>query len=254
MFNPKGIGIGVGAGLGSGGVPAFAENSLQTDGSGDYAGVPYNASYYQETVNISTGVWMKINSPNGINSAMFAQGGTSVSFLRWYIQEELGYLRVTCSSSGTSLEKIYIDTSTDLDDGAWHLVGFTFAANDLKLYIDGAETTSLTKSSDATCNTLATSTNHSVWLNTLGLSVALRPFNGWTHGFFYHDKVLSTSEWAEAYNSGVAIDMRDHSASANLTGYWPVNGDSASGPINEVINNQDATVTGTPTISTDVPN
>jgi hypothetical protein len=59
------------------------------------------------------------------------------------------------------------------------------------------------------------------------------------------NKELSSDEVGEIYNSGIALNVRDHSASSNLVGYWRNNGTDTWHDLSTNSNN--GTVNGTPT-------
>jgi hypothetical protein len=70
----------------------------------------------------------------------------------WLIGMQGGVLRVVISNvDGTTANKDYRGSIT-INDGDWHLIGFTFAqgtpTGTLKLYTDGSEDTTITKTTD----------------------------------------------------------------------------------------------------------
>lgn len=233
----------------------YAVNSLRTDNTfTDTFEVPYNATYYAQTNNISAFSWVKINSTSSPHGNIFSHGNSLTSQFKWAIQEQGGVLRAILSPNGTSVDKDYRSVAS-LDDEEWHHVGFTFTTDTLKLYVDGVHLTggALNTVTDNTVSALHASTAD-LGLNCNVANGSERPLDGWGHGFTYWNKQLSDAEVTELYNSGKSYNAKNHSASANLISFWPGNRDTiSSGFVLDTVNFQNALVFGNPTISTQAP-
>ncbi|MFA5072036.1 MAG: LamG-like jellyroll fold domain-containing protein [Candidatus Pacearchaeota archaeon] len=71
----------------------------------------------------------------------------------WLINSSTDKLRILLSVDGANVSKDYITTTSIAFDNKWHLVGFTYNAGTLTLYVDGA-VAAATKNIDGACNSL----------------------------------------------------------------------------------------------------
>lgn len=226
-----------------------------TGTSGDAIDVT-DDSLYQQTANISYFTWTKASNITAFNCMASHSDFTSGANRRWYIYHNgNGEFTVLVSQAGSSVTNAkQYKTNYAIDDGKWHHVGFTFAANDLKLYVDGAEVTGgdLNKLTDNVCNTL----NNNV--NIVQLSIgeldagSTYPYIGQLDEPTYWDKVLSAAEVAELYNNGKIFDYTTHSANANLVSWWRGDGDTLP-TITDVVNSKNGTAAGNVSLSSDTP-
>lgn len=236
----------------------YATNSLQsTGGTGNGAEAPYNASFFNQTVNLSIAAWFKTSNNNAGFGGIFGQGSIPLEQRKLYFGMDSSSIVFVASPDGSAgpTSKIYTTTS-NFDDNQWHLGVMTFASDDLKVYIDGQELTggdiNLVRTGSFT--NLFAATNPIV-LNSFWNNSTTDPqlaFNGLTRDHSWWNKVLSAAEIEELYNDGVPYDIRNHSANANLIEYWSVDGSDGT-TITGLQNGQDATIVGNLTISTDVP-
>ena len=121
---------------------------------------------------------------------------------------------ITNSTTGAT-SKTY-DSSITAFDSTWHHVAFTWDAGTLELYVDGVKDTSVTKTADNAVTSIRTTT------------AALTIGNG-TNNFYFDGNIDEVAVWnttltdaqiTAIYNSGTPNDLRLHSASANLQGFW----------------------------------
>jgi len=131
-----------------------------------------------------------------------------------------GKLRVKLSASGSADDKMYDTTGVDIDDENWHLMGFTFEADTLKVYVDGVEN-AVSKLTDNVVNT--------IFAGSAGLYIGSRnPLSSYWSGNIDEpaiwDSVLGASEILELYNNsahlGINKDFGNYVSSANLYNWW----------------------------------
>jgi hypothetical protein len=137
--------------------------ALDFDGSDD-VGVA-NPLQIASTNAFSAFCWTNAGASMGTDAQLFAQYNTTDNQRCWQIgtQSTTRNFQVILSRDGTSADiKLYISAS-NLFDGTWRHVGFTFALNVLRLFVNGRQIT-VTAQLDATINSL---TNFSA-LTTIG--------------------------------------------------------------------------------------
>ena len=174
------------------------------DGSNDEVTVPDDATLDIST-NFSAFIWIKNNNAASTNDNDFA-------FCRWdhnnnrqwaIASNPSGGVRIYLGTS-TTVRKQY-NTTTDLTDDTWHLIGFTFDSGTLKVYVDGVERTTgddLVKSTDLSITTID-ATNEP-------LTVGARQRNGNEENFFnsnideisFWGRTLSDTDISDLWNSG----------------------------------------------------
>lgn len=135
--------------------------------------------------------------------------------------------RLTMLTIG-SPERIVIDYSgsyvrfngTGILDGAWHHIAFTAPASgqvqDTKCYVDGSPVT--VNSSAGGTNNYNTGTNINVLV---GKAITgANYFNGNIDEVSIWNAVLTATEIAEVYNSGIPTDLNTHSQAGSLYNWW----------------------------------
>ena len=127
-------------------------NSLSTtfDGVDEYItlGADFNVS-----VNLSVSCWIDTGLFNNSRTIIskFQPSAASRSFSMEINGN--GTLNAKISETGGTTQKSFTSTSgPNLEDAGWHHIGFTFADDDLRLYIDGVETT--TSGNNPTINSI----------------------------------------------------------------------------------------------------
>ena len=118
---------------------------------------------------MSSGVWVKTITGGSI----FAYTDYSVQGFTLGINS--GVFRVIVRESSAGNYKDY-RTTVALNDGDWHLILYTFAGGVLRLYVDGVEATSLTKSVDDSVTTIGAGDD--AWHRVSGYGPS--PLNEWT--------------------------------------------------------------------------
>lgn len=229
--------------------------------SGTYVSIP-NDSSLNETGTFSFACWHKSEVGDSFTpiSAFASQWDPTGNDRGWYIgnaSADKDRLRVILDSVGdlsTSYKDYY--SSIDIRDNAWHLVGFTWNAGTLKIYIDGVEDTSVTKTNDDSFSAINSSANDLLLFGT-GDGATNDSYEGTLNHLSYWDKVLTDDDWLEIYNVGEPANLNNHSASANLVSWWRGGGgsDTATSLVDVATagNENNGTIVG-PTRIRDVPN
>ena len=169
-----------------------------------------------------------------------------------------GYPRIIFYSSDNTSIYQYIDINTDITDGNWHNIVFTFdlgsTSSSLVCYLDGVQKTD---GSGATYNSSGT------WVSVSNTAADLRiAYQGGGYGdisldeLAFFDDTLTSTQATSIYNSGEPNDL---SSISNLIGWWR-NGDTAGTSVYPTItddssNSNDGTMTNMDSgdIVTDVP-
>jgi len=207
------------------------------------------------TNNFSVFCWISTDNLTS-NTALFSKWNAGITQRSWAIWLTAGgKLRVGISADGgTTNMKDYTSTAAGtVENNGWHLVGFTFASNVLKLYVDGVEVTT-SKGTDPTVNAIHAGTTD-IWMGKdRNYSFAYYPgsvdeVSVWT------GTVLSDANITTLYNSGLPTDLTALSLAGTLAHYWRMgDGDIATtiydqvGSADGTLNNMDAT-----NYTTDVP-
>lgn len=132
-----------------------AGKALMFDGAGDKVTINHNELLYSEDLTVSA--WIKAPTQNvGAGVIVGKNGGGSTNQRGWLMSSPTtgptDRLQVVVSEVANSSKlKLYYSSIAVFDD-QWHHVAFTFADNELKLYIDGQEDTNVTKFRDDVVN------------------------------------------------------------------------------------------------------
>jgi len=222
-------------------------SSLDFDGVDEYVDHSTDA-LLNITEQLTVSAWVKTSDTTGsrgIASRWLGQGNEQV----WFMGKTASAptkLRVLIGGLGTfgSGESKEYRGSTDITDGAWHHVAFTYIGNTLNLYVDGSLETP-TKTIDQSMTKLFSTTVPRVAQGTL-FGGSGTPSQFWLGGideFSMWNKALSAADITDIYNSGVPNDLFIHSKVSNLVEWWKngdANGDSIFN-INGVVNGIDGT-------------
>lgn len=114
-----------------------------------------------------------------------------------------GELSVAISDDGTGLAghmKHYISSITAFDN-IWHLVGFTFDAGTLKLFVDGLEDTSITKPTDDPITTIHNAASDVMVGCALSNDSPVSLFDGDLKKPRMWNRALTAAEWLSAYEA-----------------------------------------------------
>jgi len=151
---------------------------------------------------------------------------------------------VKCTSSGTGRQAVR--TTTAYNDGLWHHVVITHAgagAGSLILYVDGAAATVTVEYNEILTGVLNQSDSSLLMggFRSPGSTSDTSMFQGDMDDVALYSKVLTPSEVAEIYNSGVPCTLTLLGSATNLLHYWRMGDDpSPSAVANGTLCNMDA--------------
>ena len=169
-----------------------------------------------------------ISSDDGpfISKANFTTGGNEFIFkhangkLQFFLYDNIS------SAAGDSIRTQA--PSATLSDATWHHVVATYSGNGsqtgMKVYTDGSQTTS-TQSQNGSYSRLRNTSTPVVIGATQDLANANRVFEDRIADCVVFNKELSSAEVAEIYNSGNVMNVRNHSAFANVVSWWKMGDD-----------------------------
>ena len=210
------------------------ENTLSTSFNGVDETIRFgNAFSY--TNNLSVFCWISTGNLAS-NTALFSKWNAGITQRSWAIWLTAGgKLRVAVSADGgTTNQKDYTNNAAGtVENNGWHLVGFTFASNVLKLYVDGAEVTT-SKGSDPIVNSIHAGTTD-IWMGK-DRNFSYSYFPGsvdetsvWT------GTVLSGADVTTLYNGGLPTDLSGLSLDGTLSHWWRLgDGDDATTAYDQV--------------------
>jgi len=241
-----------------------ADYSLSFDGTNDYVEVPYAASM-NPTGDFTVNVWVKAGASSDWQSAVTSRSASTTcgedanqtSGYMLYIQpdEEWSFWNGRCTSNTWA----QINTNVEVDLGTWQMQTVTYnqSGTMMKLYVDGVlignnNSDTLEANGDRPLRIGAGRTN----------TTAAYFFNGKIDEVAIWSSELSSDEIVQLYNSGETLyagdNYGDYTSSGSLTEYWTMddNAESSNGSGTTLYgeeNNNDGTLTGGPTWSTDFP-
>lgn len=202
-----------------------APDSFMTfDGSNEYlqADTASHLDWSGSTQSLTLMAWIRTTDTTGGNQALVGRWVGENRCLWWDVPRNGGSsvgFRIYISDDGSGAKKNYT-ANVAINDGNWHLIAITFQGNGtgvdgtLKTYIDNAEVTP-TKDTDSTCDRIHYNSADPLLIGSLTTS-AYR-YNGDLYGFTACvGKAFSLSEIQEAYNSGTAIHMSEHSCWSDI--------------------------------------
>jgi len=203
-------------------------NELSTNFNGVDQTIQFgNAFSY--TNNLSVFCWVSTRNLSS-NTSVFSKWNAGIAQRSWAIWITAGgKLRVAISADGgTTNQKDYTNNAAGtVENNGWHLVGFTFASNVLKLYVDGAEVTT-SKGTDPTVNAIHAGTTD-IWMGKdRNFSYAYFP-GKIDEPTIWTGTVLSGADVAALYNSGIPSNPSTLSLSGTLAHWWRLgDGDDAT--------------------------
>ena len=163
-------------------------------------------SDFQITGALTVGAWVKGTGQNNI--AIIDKYSWANNMRSWSVESsttgDYDKVRVIVSDDGTASADHYKDyiSSSTVFDNTWHYYAFTFNNGTLKLYVDGAEDTNVTKSADYAITSLY-DTRYPVYLAGImnsGIGIMGNLFAGSIQSPFIYSRALSASEIADLYN------------------------------------------------------
>jgi len=211
------------------------KKAISLDGTNDHVLVSdqddFSFTNGSNDLPFSLSLWVyvgDISSDDGpfISKANFTTGGNEFIFkhangkLQFFLYDNIS------SAAGDSIRTQA--PSATLSDATWHHVVATYSGNGsqtgMKVYTDGSQTTS-TQSQNGSYSRLRNTSTPVVIGATQDLANANRVFEDRIADCVVFNKELSSAEVAEIYNSGNVMNVRNHSAFANVVSWWKMGDD-----------------------------
>ncbi len=192
----------------------FGNRSRSFDGSSDYVSIP---DINESTTNLTVALWLKTTDVDWVTTHL-AHWKTTDNNRAWLISpsttaETNGkklMVFISENGAGTNPVKRYYGT-TDVSDGTWHHVAFTWDNGTLKLFVDGSEETT-TKVLDHAMTTIYNSDG----LITVGCTLVNdAPANlgsGGKADVRIYNSTLTATDISDIYNGT--------NVTTNLVGHW----------------------------------
>jgi len=117
-----------------------------------------------------------------------------------------GTVRVMLGSGG-DIEKNY-ESTTSVNDGNWHHIGFTFDSGTIEIYIDGVKETSVTKYTDDPLTSIHEGDSAMTFGSRLGGGSGENYWNGELDEISLWNRTLSDAEFTQQYNSNIGISYQ----------------------------------------------
>ena len=180
---------------------------------------PFN---FERTDTFSFSFWVKLGATSGADQFLMARNGSNKGW-RAAITSAKKINFLLLGGSGNTLYRV--STST-VSVGVWANVIITYnGSSDVtgaKMYFNGVESGYTDLS-----NTLAASSVIAGINTRIGVNSDLANYlNGTLDEISVWNKTLDSTDISAIYNSGDPSDLSSHPSSANLIGWWKIDGDS----------------------------
>ena len=198
-------------------------NSITFDGVNEWLSGSNTTLYnFERTDTFSFSLWVKLGATAASDQMLMARNNGSNKGWRFAIDASQRVNFLLLGGSGNTLFRMSVATASV---GAWTNVIITYAGTSdvtgTKIYFNGTESTYTDIS-----NTLAASTVLTAATRMAVNSDGANFYNGKVDEASVWNKTLSTSDISSIYNAGKPSDLSSHASSANLIGWWKVDGDS----------------------------
>jgi hypothetical protein len=227
---------------------AMTASSLLLNGSSQYLNAGNDVSL-QTTGNTSAFIW--VNSTNNPSSfeTFFSKYNTTGNDRSWQIEVRGAFgnaIRVTLSSDGSAQQPI--DATTTITAGTWYHIGFVYNGSTIKIYVNGVEENSVSYSSG-----IHNSSTADVIIGGLNQGGA-NLFDGSTQLASLFNTAITQTDIDELYNGGVPKQpwLLPTALKSDAVLLLPLNSETDSNEYSDYSGNaNDATATGSPTITGD---
>ena len=198
----------------------FGNRSRSFDGSSDYISIP---DINESTTNLSVALWLKTTDQDWVTTH-FAHWRNQDNNRAWWIgpsrtaetngKKLMVYL--SGGGAGNATIKRYYGT-TDVSDGTWHHVAFTWDNGTLKLFVDGSEETTTKVANDAMTSIYNSDGDLTVGC-TLVNDLPANFGSGGRADIRIYNSTLTATDISDIYN-GTNI-------TTNLVGHWLTDADN----------------------------
>lgn len=207
--------------------PPFNEKSILFDGVDEYVSVG-NVLNFDYDEPFSMHVWFKTTAdgPIMLPISKREQYGNRRGYECRFRTDTDKFIFILCSVDGSSdINVQWTQSANEFNDGNWHLMLWTYDgstnASGFKLYIDNVE-----KTLSVVDDTLDSTTITTQAFQLSGKYGSNFLWDGNLDEWGIWNKELSLAEGSEIWNSGKPADLSEHSAYANLKGWWRGDGDT----------------------------
>lgn len=220
--------------------PPYSEYALSFDGVDESVTVADHSTFDLVSA-LTVSAWVK--APAGGEAGIVAKAdyGNIANNREWFMARDYrgsGSMGVYLSIPGLENAKDY-RTSVVVFDDAWHHVAFTYAANVLKLYVDGVQDTGAIVTSDGAMTDIKNSTNPITFGALMQNGTPNLLLDGLLDDISIWGAALTAAEIAEIYNGGAPADLTDHTQYAALAEFWKM-GDGDTIAANGIIGRKNA--------------
>jgi len=212
------------------------KKAISFDGTNDVVVVSdqdeYSPTNGSTDTAFSISAWVYVGDVSEDNGPFVAKSNNTISVRNEYIfkhsngEVQLFIYDSTLNANGNQI-RAQANTAT-LSDSTWHHVVATYDgstnASGIKLYTDASQTAA-TNNEAGTYVRLRNSSTPLTFGATEDAGNANRVFEDRMADVVFFNKELSSAEVAELYNSGKVMNIRNHSAFANVVSWWKMGDD-----------------------------
>ena len=241
------------------------KKAISLDGSNDHVLVSdqddYSFTNGSNDLPFSLSLWVYVGDVSSDDGPFISKSNFSTGGNEWLFKHGNGKLQFFLYDNISSAAGDSIRTqapSATLSDATWHHVVATYSGNGsqtgMKVYTDGSQTTS-TQSANGSYSRLRNTSTPVVIGATQDLANANRVFEDRIADCVVFNKELTLAEVQEIYNSGNVMNVRNHSAFANVVSWWKMGDDqdtAESNGIRDYISGYHGTLTNGASIIDDV--
>lgn len=211
------------------------KKAISLDGSNDHVLVSdqddYSFTNGSNDLPFSLSLWVYVGDVSSDDGPFISKSNFSTGGNEWLFKHGNGKLQFFLYDNISSAAGDSIRTqapSATLSDATWHHVVATYSGNGsqtgMKVYTDGSQTTS-TQSANGSYSRLRNTSTPVVIGATQDLANANRVFEDRIADCVVFNKELTLAEVQEIYNSGNVMNVRNHSAFANVVSWWKMGDD-----------------------------
>ena len=245
------------------------KKAISFDGTNDVVVVSdqdeYSPTNGSTDTAFSISAWVYVGDVSEDNGPFVAKSNNTISVRNEYIfkhsngEVQLFIYDSTLNANGNQI-RAQANAAT-LSDSTWHHVVATYDgstnASGIKLYTDASQT-SATNNETGTYVRLRNSSTPLTFGATEDAGNANRVFEDRMADVVFFNKELSSAEVTEIYNSGNVMNVRNHSAFANVVSWWKMGDDQdveGSNGIRDYVSGYHGTLTNGAAIidQTDIP-
>lgn len=205
-------------------------NQLSTtfDGVNDRLTMPGTGSIgsavdFERTVPFSQSCWIKTSDVSGGLKAIMGKHTPATTFRGYDVTMSAGQVFVFFRSSFSPSNELIMNTTTTVNDGAWHNIIVTYdgssAPAGVHIYIDGVDETLVTFANTLSA-TIRNTQDYAIGARGATATTGVNFFLGNVDEAAILDIELTSLQATEIFNLGDPFNLNAGSFSANLTAYY----------------------------------